>query len=113
MRNAFTAAAALAAIWTMSACGGSSTPSDAGTRVDGGRDGGATGGQPQVTVTASPPTGNVGETVSFTAAITGGTPPYRACTWHYTAGGADSAGTITGSSCTGSHAYATEGDFSV
>jgi hypothetical protein len=92
------------------ACGTGGTP-DGGP--DGGRrDGGADGGisRPSVTISASPESGAPNVEVTFTAHITGGTPPYLTCAWRYYAGASDSAGVISGNTCTGRYTYTEAGE---
>jgi hypothetical protein len=114
MRRTWAGVAVLAAL--AAACTSSSTDTDGGRRdgglaADGGADGGA--GAPQVSITANPNPGMVGQSVTFTAAISGGTPPYASCQWRFFAGASDTAGSLAGSTCTGQHSYVDDGDFVV
>jgi hypothetical protein len=105
MRKTLGWVAALTAMM-VAACGTGGSPD--GGRQDGGqRDGGADGGisRPSVTMTASPESGSPGVEVNFTANISGGTPPYLLCNWRYYAGASDTAGTISGNTCTGHYTY--------
>jgi len=110
MRSAILGIFALAALASVVAsCSGSTTPADAGRKRDAGIDAGPPQA-PTVVITATPTTGMVNEPVTFSAAITGGTPPYIKCEWRYSAGAEFAAGTITDSTCTGNHTYTMDAD---
>jgi hypothetical protein len=104
MRTGLLLAAALTA-----ACSGTSTAPDGGARDGGGTTDGGTVNRPVVTVTANPPTADVGQLVTFTASITAGTPPYRSCVWRFSAGAGTTSGALAGSTCTGQATYSDPG----
>lgn len=69
---------------------------------------------PVVSISATPATATVGQLVTFTAAISSGTPPYNdTCSWRFLAGDNPITGTVSGSACTGTYTYTQAGDFTV
>lgn len=80
---------------------------DGGGGIDNGPTGGTCpGGCPPtlaVAISAAPARGTVNQPVAFTASISGGSPPYRTCSWTF--GGAPEAGTIAAATCTLSHTF--------
>lgn len=94
-------------------CSGSSTPADAGRR-DGGRDAGLVLTPPEIAITADPAQGMANQATTFTATITGGTPPYISCRWKFGAN-AEFGPTVTpsGGTCTGNHTFTDNGDYTV
>jgi hypothetical protein len=112
MRKVLERAAIVASLATFLACSGSSGTPDGGRR-DGGADGGSSLSPPSVSVTANPASSMTGQSVTFTAAITGGSPPYASCTFKYSATEAAENASLSGSTCTGTHTYAENGDYVV
>lgn len=96
-------------IASLAACGGTSTAPDGGAKRDGGADAGLAG-DPVVSISASPTQGMINQPVTFTAAVSGGTPPYRTCGWRFSGGAEFEAGALSGASCTGTHTYTMDQD---